>query len=118
MATFSKAKLSGTPADGRGVKVANTGSPGTVIHTAVAGTTDWHEIWIWATNTDTSPRKLTIEYGGVASPDDTIEVTIPAEDGLSLVIPGLILQNGLIIKAFCESTNVVILHGYVNIIDN
>lgn len=113
MATYTKAKLSGST-NGRGIKVVQTASAGDTIHTAVAGTTDWDEVWLWAVNSDTTARKLTIEYGGTSAPDDTIEVTIPAESGLMLVVPGLILQNGLVIKAFCASANVVMLHGFVN----
>ncbi len=112
---FNKNKLSGST-DGRMIKVAATGTPGTTIHTAVSGTTanTWDEIWLWAVNSDTSARKLTIEYGGTTSPDDTIELTIPAESGLFLVVPGLILDNGSVVKAFAASANVVMIAGYVN----
>jgi hypothetical protein len=115
MASFSKIELSGST-DGRPIKVAATSSPGTTIHTAQAGTgaDNYDEIWLWAFNSDTTNRKLTLEFGGTTSPDDTIELTIPAESGLVLVIPGLILQNSLVLKAFCATTNVVMLAGYVN----
>lgn len=111
MATFSKVKLSGST-DGRMIKVAQTATAGTTIHDAHATALD--ELWLWAVNSDTTPRKLTIEYGGVASPDDLIEVTVPAESGLMLVVPGLILTNSLAVKAFCASANVVMVGGYVN----
>jgi hypothetical protein len=116
MATFTKAKLSGSAADGRGIKITTTATAGNVIHTAVAGTSAgvFDEIWLWATNTSTSAVKITIEYGGVASPDDLIEVTIPAESGLQQILPGLILQNGLIVRCFAASANVVNIHGFVN----
>ncbi len=112
---FNKNKLSGST-NGRGIKVVATATTGTTIHTAVAGTTanTWDEIWMWAVNSDTSARKLTIEFGGTTSPDDTIEVTIPAESGLFLVIPGLILDNGVVVTAFCATANVVDIFGYVN----
>ena|SRR5690242_6964767 len=112
---FNKAKLSGST-DGRMIKVAATSSPGTTIHTAVSGTTanSFDEIWLWAVNSDTTARKLTIEFGGTTSPDDTIELTIPAESGLFLVVPGFVLQNGSVVKAFCATANVVMIAGYVN----
>jgi hypothetical protein len=113
MATFTKTLLSGST-NGRPVKVAATGTPGTTIHTAVSGTSSIDEIWLWAQNTDTSDRKLTIEFGGTTSPDDLFEVTIPAESGLMNVVPGLPLNNGLVVKAFAASANVVTLSGYVN----
>lgn len=111
MATFSKQYLSGSTT-GKAIKVVATATAGTTIHTADATGKD--EVWLWAFNTDTSARKLTIEWGGVASPDDTIEVTIPAEGGNILVVPGLILGNSLVVKAFCASANVVSIVGFVN----
>jgi hypothetical protein len=72
---------------------------------------------LYATNTDTTARKLTIEWGGVSSPDDLIELTIPAESGLTLVAPGLLIKGNatpLVVTAFCASANVVTIHGYVN----
>ena len=115
MASFSKIELSGST-DGRPIKVAATSSPGTTIHTAQSGTgTDnYDEIWLFASNTDTSDVKLTLEWGGTSSPDDLIEETITAEDGLVLVAPGLILQNSLVVKAFAASGNVVNIVGFVN----
>jgi hypothetical protein len=100
---------------GRMIKVAATSTPGTTIHTATSSTTDTlDEIWLWAVNSDTTDRKLTIEYGGVAAPDDLIEITIPAESGFTQVVSGLVLQNTLVVKAFASSANVVMVGGYVN----
>jgi hypothetical protein len=115
---IQKQKLSGST-DGRMIKVAATSTPGTTIHTANASTTDdYDEVWLWAVNSDTTARKLTIEYGGVAAPDDLIELTVPPESGLVLVLPGFILRNSLIVKAFCASANVVMVGGYVNLMSN
>ena len=113
MATFAKQILSGST-NGRMVRVAAVATPGTLIHTAVAGAADMDEVWLWAVNSDTTDRKLTIEYGGVAAPDDLIEVTIRAESGLVLIVPGLILQNSLVIRAFAAAANVVMVGGFVN----
>lgn len=113
-----KQKLSGST-DGRMIKVAATATAGTLIHTANASTTDdYDEIWLWAVNSDTSARKLTIEFGGVAAPDDLIETTIPAESGLVLIVPGFILRNSLVVRAFAASANVVMIGGYVNLVSN
>lgn len=113
MTTFTKQKLSGST-NGKQIKVVATATAGTLIHTAVAGTTDWDEVWLWAVNSDTVARKLTIEFGGTTSPDDTIEVLIPAEGGLVLVVPGLILQNELVVRAFAAAANVILVGGFVN----
>ena len=117
MATYTKAKLTGST-DGRGIKVVATSTPGTTIHTsATALTTDdnFDEVWLWAVNSDTVDRKLTIEFGGTTAPDDLIETTnIPAESGLILVCAGLITQDSIVVRAFASSANVVMIHGYVN----
>lgn len=111
--TFSKVILSGST-QGKAIKVAATATPGTTIHTAISGTSNMDEIWIYAVNSSGADVNLTLEFGGTSSPDDTILVTIEAYSGLKLILPGLILQNGLIVKAFASVANVVLLHGYVN----
>ena len=93
--------------NGKMVKVVATATLGTVLHTAVSGTENMEEIWIWAVNSSASSVKLTIEWGGATSPDDLIEYTVPAEDGLHLVVPGVRLQNSLVVTAFAASANVV-----------
>lgn len=116
MATFTKNILSGST-NGRGIKVAATATPGTTIHTGSTTTTVLQEIWLYATNTDTTARKLTIEWGGTTSPDDIIEVTIPAESGLVLVAPGLLIKGAttaLIVRAFASQASVITIHGYIN----
>lgn len=115
MATAVKRKLSGST-DGRMIKVTATSSPGTTLHTAVAGQTPgtFDEIWLWAVNSDTTNRKLTVEFGGTTSPDDTIEVTVAAESGLMLIVPGMVLQNGCVVRAFASAANVILVGGFVN----
>jgi hypothetical protein len=116
MATFSKLTLSGST-DGRGIKVADTATPGTTIHTGSATATTFDEIWLYAVNTDTTARKLTIEWGSTSSPDDLIELTVAAESGLVLIAPGLLIKGNatpLVVRAFAATTNVVSIHGYVN----
>ena len=117
MAVVKKRKLSGST-DGKGIKVAASSTPGTTIHTAVAGTTagTFDEIWLYAFNSDASPVTLTIEFGGTTDPDNVIEVTLEAQSGLQLIIPGLILQNEAVVRAFASSANVVTLSGWVNTI--
>ena len=109
--TIARQLLSGST-NGRGVKVAATATPGTTIHTAHATSLD--EVWLWCVNTDTAARKLTVEFGGTTSPDDLIEVAIPAESGLVLVSPGLTVTGGVVVRAFAATANVLVVTGYVN----
>jgi hypothetical protein len=116
MATFAKQVLSGST-DGRGIKVAATATAGTTIHTGSSTSTVIDEVWLYAVNTSASNVKLTIEYGGVSSPDDHIEFTVPAEAGLYLVVPALLIKGNatpLVVRAFAATANVIVIHGYIN----
>lgn len=118
MATFSKTILSAST-DGRAIKVAATAANGTTIHTGPTSTSTLHEVWLYAVNTDTTARKLTVQWGGTTSPDDDIELTIPAESGLVLVSPGLLLKGNataLVVRAYASAASVVNVTGYVNVI--
>lgn len=114
MATYSKQLLSGST-NGKAIKVVATATPGTTIHTAVAGTSAIDEVWLYAHNTSASAVKLTIEWGEAIAPDGNIEINIGAEGtGMILIAPGIPLQNGLVIKAFAATANVINIFGYVN----
>ena len=111
MATFSKQPLSGD-ANGLGVLVAATSSTGTTIHATASGTT-FDEIWLYATNNDTSAVNLTIEYGGTTA-TKVIKQSIPATSGLTIIVPGLILGPSKSVTAFAGTANKIVLFGYVN----
>ena len=109
--TFTKVILSGSTS-GKQIKVAATATAGTTIHTAHATSLD--EIWLWAVNSSTTAVKITVEWGEATAPDGNIEVTIPGESGYLMVVPGLILTNSLVVKAFAGTANVLLVNGYVN----
>jgi hypothetical protein len=115
MATALKRKLSGST-DGKPIKVVQTATAGDTIHTAVAGTTagTYDEIWLYAYNGHTAAVVLTIEFGGATVPDQNIVVSVANKSGLLLVVPGLILQNGMVVKAFAATANVITISGWVN----
>lgn len=114
MATYSKQLLSAST-NGKAVKVAATATAGTLIHTAVSGTSSLDEVWLYAHNTSSASVKLTLEWGEATAPDGNIEINIGAEGtGLVLVSAGLLLQNGLTVKAFASTANVINIFGYVN----
>lgn len=113
MATFTKVLLSGST-DGQPIKVAATGTPGTTIHTAHATALD--EIWLWVSNSDTVSRDLTIEFGGTTDPDNLVPKAMPVPPScqLLLVIPGILLTNSKVVKAFASSANKLLIEGHVN----
>jgi hypothetical protein len=111
--TVDRIPLSGST-NGRGVKVVATASTGTTIHTAVSGTTNEDVITLFAYNSSASAVNLTIQWGGVSTPDDDIKLSIPATAGLTLIVPDLVLRNSLVISAYASTANVIIIHGYSN----
>lgn len=113
MATYTKLALSGST-NGKPIKITASGTLGTTIHTAVSGTSDFDEVWLYAYNGHTSDVVLTVEFGGVSVPDENIVTTLPSKLGLVPIVPGLILQNGLVISAFSDTPNVVTLAGFIN----
>ena len=119
MATFTKTILSGST-DGKAVKVTGTGTGTTVtVHTASTTPATLHEIWIYANNTSATDVKLTLEWGTATAADGNIEYTVKAENGLYLVVPGLVLKGNataLTVKAFAGTGDVILLTGYVNVI--
>lgn len=116
MATFTKSKLSGST-DGKQIKISATTNGGAnTIHTATSSTSAnvWDEIWIYAYNDDTVPRNLTILWGDTTEPDNKMLFSIPSQSGRTLCIDGAILQNSLIVKAYANVANVIIVDGFVN----
>jgi hypothetical protein len=112
MATYSKLHLSGGSADGQVIPVAATATAGTLLHTS--GGTD--EIWLWVSNASAAAVNLTIEWGGVSDPADHMvkSLSIPANSPPILVVPGIILATGLVVRAFAGTTNVLNMSGFVN----
>jgi len=116
MATYTKAKLSGST-DGKAIKVTGTNTAGAVtVHTAVSGTTNLDEIYLYAQNNDADgeTRTLTIEFGGTTDPDNLIILPIPCKAGLVPICEGLMLQNAQVVKAFADEANDVQIYGYVH----
>lgn len=116
MATYTKVLLSGSN-QGQPILVAATSSPGTTIHSTGTSSTIIDNVTLYAHNTDTTARKVTLEVGGTGTAN-TIEVTVPAEAGLMLVLPQLPLTGtgaaAKSVAAFCASTNVVAISGFVD----
>jgi hypothetical protein len=117
MATYTKVPLS-VQVDGTPIKVVATASTGTTIHATGTSASIIDEIWLYAYNSSTAAILLTIQYGGVATPDDDIKITIPSQSGLTLVVPGLILSGtgaaANTVAAYAGTANVITLSGYVN----
>lgn len=112
MATYSKVLLSES-VNGKAISAVATATPGTLVHTAQSGTTGLDEVWIYATNSSSATERLVVEFGGNTSAEN-IELDIPGESGLLLVVPGLCLNNSLEVRAFSVNGTDIHISGYVN----
>lgn len=106
---FLSASSSGQP-----IPITRTTSSGDAIHTGVAGTTQKDEVFIYANNTGIYTYPLVLEIGGTGL-SNRFYYSIPPQDaGLTLVYPGLPINNSTIIRGFCASgANIISVNGYV-----
>ena len=102
--------LSGSTS-GRGIKIAATATPGTLLHTAHATKTD--RIWLSVTNSHSATVEITIQWGGTTSPDDETRQTIKFRSGEELLIAGRLLTGGLVVRAFASVADKLIISGEV-----
>lgn len=112
--TAAKRKLSGST-DWKWIKIVQTSTAWTTIHTAIAWNTSgtYDEIWLYATNNHTAAVNLTIEFGS-ADAENNIQMSVPSKTGLYLVVPWFILQNWATVKCFASTANVITIHWRVN----
>jgi hypothetical protein len=111
--SYTREPLSGST-HGRGIKVAATATPGTLLHTGQASTTLSDVVTLYACNTDTVTRRLTLEWGGVTAVDDHLVFDIPPRSTVPIVLD-LVIRNSLVVRAFSDAANVVSIFGFVNV---
>lgn len=104
-------------ANGRQIKVVATASSGTLMHTSVAGTAKMDLVTIEAVNTHTGDVVLTIQWGGTTDPDDAVEIILPSQEGVRLIVDERRINNGLAIRAFASVADVVLIYGEVDTIE-
>lgn len=113
MATYYKAKLSGTT-EGAPLKITAVSSTGAqTVHTCTTstGANVWDEIWLWAFANDTDDD-VTIEYGSAST---KVKQRLNYNSGMVQIVPGMIGNGSLVVKAFKGSTgSEVFVGGFVN----
>jgi hypothetical protein len=106
--------LSGSTS-GRPIPVAAVATPGTLIHTAVAGALSKDEVYLLAANAGDAFARLTIEWGGVAQGDHiNDEFALAPHSALHVLIPGNVLNGALEIRAFSDVASAINISGFVN----
>jgi len=110
--TIADIFLSGSDTTGKGIAVAASVSPGTLIH-AQSGTASKDEIHLWASNSHTADLLLVLEFGATGGANQ-MDFKIPFDSGLFLLSPGFTLTNTRSVYAFCATPNVINIFGHVN----
>ena len=108
-------KLLSGSANGKPIKVTSTttGAADT-IHTAVAGASNIDLIDVYATNNSASAVDVSLGWGGVTADETIGPISIPADAGPVKIADKFMLQNGLIVKAWAGSANVIFITGLVS----
>lgn len=111
---FSRVHLSGG-SNGSGVLALS--SPVSTVH-YTGGSID--EVWLYAANQGPSTTSVQIFWAqpspGVSG--SKIEATIAPASGLTLLVPGLILNAGLYITCTASISNYIVVYGFANRISN
>lgn len=93
-----------------------TSSPGNIIHTFTSDTTGsiTDALWFYAANEHTSALQISIEIVGGLTRTITSQ-SLPSKGGLYQIFPAPIAgNNGLIVRAFCSTANVIQIFAFVN----
>lgn len=99
--------------NGKPIKIAASATAGTTFHTATSTAGAMDEVFLYVSNTDSSERAITVELGGVTSPDNLVKMNIPAGE-TACVIPGVRLNGGVVIAVFASAANVCTMFGNIN----
>jgi hypothetical protein len=86
------------------------------VHTAISGVYNWDDVWIWAANTDTVSRTISLYFGAHSSLGDQVvgNYDLPPGGAPVLICPGLFIQNSGVVEAYASIANKINLTGYVN----
>lgn len=112
MMTFKK-KLLTESEYGEPIGIAESSSPGTLLHTAIDGYIDYiDEVWLYGSNISNGDAVVTLEFGETAS-STKINNTVSANSYKQLV-PGIPLRGGAEIRAYTDAPNDINIFGWVN----
>lgn len=119
MATITKNLLSGSVNGKNILLTATTSGSANSIHTAVAGTTSFDELWIYGYNTSAYPATAVLLWGdkgtgGTNESASNMRVTIPAQSGRQLIIDGRLLNNGLTVSGYANTASAITIDGFCN----
>lgn len=106
-------KLSGST-NGLGIKVTGTSGAASVdVHTAHASALDLVTLFAVNQDADSEVRTLHLGWGGETDPDNIITVPVPPKAGPVLVADRLPVTGSVVITAWADEANDVMIYGHV-----
>lgn len=120
MSLYNKSLLNAS-SNGTPIPITGTGISTQLIHTGPTGSTQFDELWLYASNPTTSDVMLNILIGGTDfSSNIAFEGIVEAYAGNVLTIPGLVINGndstGIEVRANASVVSGVNILGYVNTI--
>lgn len=103
--------------NGLPILLTTTSSPGNIIHTFTSDTTGniTDSLWFYAANEHTAALQISIELVLGGTTRTITSQSLPSKGGLYQVFPAPIAgNNGLIVRAFCATANVIQILAFVN----
>ena len=111
--SFSKEFFSGST-NGLGIKISATSGTGTTVHTATSTSGEKDEVWLYAVNESDVSVNLIVQWGGTTDVDNTMTVGVPPKSGQQLIVPGFVVNGGVVIRAYASTADVIVVYGFVN----
>jgi hypothetical protein len=124
MAAFTRECLSPQGVQGAGAGITINGTVATPLHRGSTTATTYHEVHIWASNTDTVAHTIVLgvgfDTGGAAGQSDLAHYGINAGETI-YIMPGFTLKGDATAKeisaTLVANVTTVNVFGYVNVID-
>lgn len=105
---FLSASLSGEP-----IPLMATGSPGTIIHTSIAGSAQMDEIFLYANNTGNQFYPLVLQVA-CTSGSHAMTMMMATQDSPQLVLQGWPVNQSATVRGYSPSgSGLMIIGGYV-----
>lgn len=94
---------------GKGILITGNNAGATVVLHQGVDRASMRRVWIWVNNVDPGvSHKLYIRWGGTDATMDYIPVQVRPEQGPQVAVPGLLLQDDLLVDAFADTANMLV----------
>ena len=116
MATlFTKGFLSAS-SNGRGIALSQSAGSPTTLHTATAVANRFDEIYLYANVQSVSGGTLYLLWGGTSAADKKL-ISLPAYNSDVLIVPGYLLNGGVVVSAYTDAALLVNITGYIHTLE-